>query len=198
MSETEVSDAVIIGVVSVCSRDASVLFNPGFVYSYVSTYFDTYLVAPRDSLSARVYVSTLVGDSIVVDHVYRSCVVIIGGLETPVDLLLLGMADFDVILGMDWLSTAEVHSMDSVLVFREFLEVYPVDLLGMPPDRDIDFCIDVAPCTQHISILPYRMALPELKELKEQLQDLLDEPLLDLVSLYGVRLCCLLRRRMGR
>ncbi|XP_070020399.1 uncharacterized protein [Nicotiana sylvestris] len=70
-------------------------------------------------------------------------------------------------------SSIEVPSIDSVLVVREFLEVFPLDLLGMPPDRDIDFCIDLAPSTQPISIPPYRMAPPELKELKEQLQEFL-------------------------
>ncbi|XP_070036104.1 uncharacterized protein [Nicotiana tomentosiformis] len=65
--------------------------------------------------------------------------------------------------------------MDSVPVVCEFPDVFPVDLLGMPPDRDIDFCIDLAPGTQPISIPPYRMAPPELKELNEQLQDLLDQ-----------------------
>ena len=59
---------------------------------------------PHDSLSAPVYMSTLVGDAIIVDRVYRSYVVTIGSLETSVDLLLLDMVDFDVILGMDWLS----------------------------------------------------------------------------------------------
>ncbi|XP_070007376.1 uncharacterized protein [Nicotiana sylvestris] len=43
-------------------------------------------------------------DSIVVDCIYHAYAVIIGGLETRVDLLLLSMMDFDVILGMDWLS----------------------------------------------------------------------------------------------
>ncbi|XP_070034615.1 uncharacterized protein [Nicotiana tomentosiformis] len=58
----------------------------------------------RDSLSAPVYVSMLVGDSIIVDRVYRSCLVIIGGYDTRVDLLLLCMVYFDVIFGMNWLS----------------------------------------------------------------------------------------------
>jgi len=71
--------------------------------------------------------------------------------------------------------SADVPSMDSVPVVREFSEVFPADLPVMPPDRDIDFCIDLAPGTQPISIPPYRMAPPELKELKEQLQDLLDQ-----------------------
>ena len=55
----------------------------------------------------------------------------------------------------------------------EFSEVFPTDLPGLPPDRDIDFCIDVEPGTLPISIPPYRMAPAELKKLKEQLQDLL-------------------------
>ncbi|XP_070014463.1 uncharacterized protein [Nicotiana sylvestris] len=102
--EVEVSDAVITGTVLVCSRDASVLFDPRSTYFYVSSYFALYLVMPIDSLSAPIYVSTLVGNSIMVDHVHRSCIVVIAGLETRVDLLLLDMVDFDVILGMDWLS----------------------------------------------------------------------------------------------
>ena len=72
-------------------------------------------------------------------------------------------------------SSAEVPSIDSVHVVREFSKEFPSDLLGMPPDRDIDFCIDLASGTQRISILLYRMAPPELKELKEQLQDLLEK-----------------------
>ncbi|XP_070057588.1 uncharacterized protein [Nicotiana tomentosiformis] len=97
--EAESSDIVITGTVSVYSTDASVLFDPGSTYSYLSSYFSSYLVVPRDSLSAPVYMSTPVGDAIVVDHVYRSCMVTIWSLETRVDLLLLDMGDFDVILG---------------------------------------------------------------------------------------------------
>ncbi|XP_070003113.1 uncharacterized protein [Nicotiana sylvestris] len=102
--ETESSDAVITGTVSVCSIDASVLFDLCSNYSYMSFYFASYLVVPRDSLTALVYVSTPVGDAIVVDRIYRSCVVTIGSLETSVVLLLLDMVDFDVIFGMDWMS----------------------------------------------------------------------------------------------
>nr|XP_009789342.1 PREDICTED: uncharacterized protein LOC104236984 [Nicotiana sylvestris] len=85
------SDVVITSTVYVCSRDASVQFDPGSTYSYVSSCFTSYLVVPRDSSSALMYVSTLVGDAIVVDHVYRSCVVIIRSLEASMDLLLLDL-----------------------------------------------------------------------------------------------------------
>ena len=53
-----------------------------------------------------------------------------------------------------------------------FHKVFPTDSPGLLPDRDINFCIDVEPGTNPISIPPYRMTPAELKELKEQLQDL--------------------------
>ena len=58
---------------------------------------------------------------------------------------------------------------------QEFLDVFPSDLPGVPPDRDIDFAIHLEPGTKPICIPPYRMALAELKELKDQLQDLLSK-----------------------
>jgi hypothetical protein len=45
-----------------------------------------------------------------------------------------------------------------VPVVNEFLDVFPEELLGMPPDRDIEFVIDLKPATAHIYKSPYRMA----------------------------------------
>ena len=56
----------------------------------------------------RICVSTLIGDSLVVDQFYRSCVVTINDVDTYADLIFLDMMDFDVILGMDWLSLYHV------------------------------------------------------------------------------------------
>ena len=39
--------------------------------------------------------------------------------------------------------TSQVPSIESVSIVREFLDVFPADLPGMPPDKDIDFCIDL-------------------------------------------------------
>ena len=58
---------------------------------------------------------------------------------------------------------------------NEFVDVFPEDLPGIPPEREIEFGIDLLPDTQPISIPPYRMAPAELKELKEQLKDLLEK-----------------------
>ncbi|XP_070020236.1 uncharacterized protein [Nicotiana sylvestris] len=96
--------SVIIGIVPICQRDASALFDLGSTYSYMSFYFTPHLGVSQDSLSSLVYVSTPVGDSLVVNHVYRSCLINLSGFDTRADLLLLIMVDFDIILGMDWLS----------------------------------------------------------------------------------------------
>ncbi|XP_070039288.1 uncharacterized protein [Nicotiana tomentosiformis] len=102
------SDAIITCIVPVCHRGISVLFDSGSTFSYLSSYFTSYLDMSRDSLDTLVYVSIPVGDFIMVDRVYYFCLVTIGGYETRVDLLLLNMEDFDVILGMNWLSLYHV------------------------------------------------------------------------------------------
>ena len=58
---------------------------------------------------------------------------------------------------------------------NEFPNVYPDDLPVIPPSRAVDFIIELEPGTGPISKAPYRMAPAELKELKAQLQDLLDK-----------------------
>ena len=72
-------------------------------------------------------------------------------------------------------SSSETPSLESVLVVNKYSDVFPEDLLGIPPKREIDFNIDLLPDTQPIFIPPYRMTPVELRELKEQLKDLLDK-----------------------
>jgi hypothetical protein len=49
----------------------------------------------------------------------------------------------------------------------EFLDVFPDDLPGMPPDRDIEFIIELLPGTAPIAKRPYKMGVNELEELKK-------------------------------
>ena len=77
---------------------ASVLFDPGSTFSYVSSSFAAGLNLHCELLDMPIRVSTPVGE------VYRSCFVTFMGSDTHVDLVILEMVDFDVILGMTWLS----------------------------------------------------------------------------------------------
>ncbi|XP_070054600.1 uncharacterized protein [Nicotiana tomentosiformis] len=213
----------------------ALLASSGSTYSYVTSYFAIYLGVYHDYLSSLVYVSTPMGDSLIVDCVYRSCLIVLSGFETIADLLLLSMVDIDVILDMEWMSpyhaifdyhvktmmlsilglprlkwrgtldyvpsrvikflkvkrmvekgcdtylayvrniSVDTPTVESVLVVRDYPDIFLVDLSGMPPVRDINFGIDLLPGTQPISIPPYRMDPPDLKDLKEKLHKLLDK-----------------------
>ena len=61
--------------------------------------------------------------------------------------------------------------VDEILVVREFPDVFLDDIAGLPPDREVEFTIDFIPGTKPISILPYRMAPAELRELKALLEE---------------------------
>ena len=187
-------------------------------------------------------VSLRAGDPLFSDRVVRDSRVPIGGQEFPTDLVALDMRDFDVVLGMDWLSChratldcykkeVKFHRLgklevkfggirkelssniisamaaqrmllkgcqgylayvvetenegilvDEISVVREF----PDDIAGLPPDRKVEFTIDLIPGTEPISNPPYRMAPAELRELKAQLEELLSKGFIRLsISPWG-------------
>ena len=82
---------------------SSVLFYPGSTFSYVSSSFATDPDLHCDLLDMPIRVSTPVGESVIVEKVYRSCLVTFVGSNTYVDLIILEMVDFDVFLGMTWI-----------------------------------------------------------------------------------------------
>jgi hypothetical protein len=70
---------------------------------------------------------------------------------------------------------AIVQEIQDIPVVCEFLDVFPEDLPGLPPERDVEFVIELKPGTAPISRRSYRMPPNELAELKTQLQDLLEK-----------------------
>jgi hypothetical protein len=65
--------------------------------------------------------------------------------------------------------------VEKIPVVYDYPDVFPDELPGMPPDRDIEFVIELQPEIAPISKRPYRMLPAELAELKKQLQELLDK-----------------------
>eukprot|EP00253_Pinus_taeda_P035306 PITA_35306 len=66
-------------------------------------------------------------------------------------------------------------SLNSFPIIQEFIDVFPEEIPGLPPQRNIDFTIELVPGAAPVSQAPYRMSVPELTELKMQLQELLDK-----------------------
>ena len=85
-------------------------------------------------------------------------------LLMPSDLALLVAAHVD--------ASSDLASIPMVC---EFLDVFPKDLPRLPPDRDVEFSIELEPSTAPISRRPYRMAPKELAEIKKQLEELLEK-----------------------
>ncbi|KAI3510609.1 hypothetical protein L1887_17736 [Cichorium endivia] len=69
----------------------------------------------------------------------------------------------------------EKKTLDDIPVVRDFPEVFPDDLTCLPPDRQVEFRIDLMPAVAPIARAPYRLAPSEMKELMSQLQELLDK-----------------------
>jgi hypothetical protein len=74
----------------------------------------------------------------------------------------------------------KINNMDAsqgleVPVVNEFPNVFPDELLGMPPDRNIEFVIELKPSTAPIYKTPFRMTTLELAELKEHIRELLEK-----------------------
>lgn len=59
---------------------------------------------------------------------------------------------------------------ENIPVVQEFKDVFPEEILGLPPKRDVDFTIELLPGASLVSRTPYRMSVPELTKLKMQLQ----------------------------
>ncbi|KAJ9566079.1 hypothetical protein OSB04_002045 [Centaurea solstitialis] len=133
----------------------------------------------------------------------EGCTIDIHGQCFPVCLYPIGLGDFDIVLGIDWLAKAgativcmeklvritlddgselvvydakkENGGMEDIPVVREYPRVFPDDLTGLPPDRQVEFQIDLVPGVTPIARAPYWLALVEMKEMMTQLQELLEK-----------------------
>ncbi|GJX26021.1 putative reverse transcriptase domain-containing protein [Tanacetum coccineum] len=70
---------------------------------------------------------------------------------------------------------SEKKQLEDVPIVRDFPEVFPEDLPGLPPTRQVEFQIDLVPGAAPVARAPYRLAPSEMKELSEQLKELSDK-----------------------
>nr|GEZ65722.1 putative reverse transcriptase domain-containing protein [Tanacetum cinerariifolium] len=69
----------------------------------------------------------------------------------------------------------EEKRLEDVPIVRDFPEVFPEDLMGIPSARQVEFQIDLVPCAAPVARAPYRLAPSKMKELAEQLQKIFDK-----------------------
>ncbi|XP_048134087.1 uncharacterized protein LOC125314874 [Rhodamnia argentea] len=236
VSGEEAKDSpTVTGTVFLHDHIAYALFDPGATHAFVAEQFVKLVGLSPKSLGTVFKISTPLKDSVISAVGCPDCKLTIGGHEEVIDPIVFEMYDFDVIVGMDWLTkqratmdcyhkairfnplngvsfefigsrggtstllvssqkatrllesgcqgylaivvntSVEEPRMEDITIVCDFPDVFPQELPGLPPNREIEFVIELISGTESISKVPYRMALSEPKELKVQLQELLDK-----------------------
>ena len=110
MKEVEDTNApdVIVGNFQIFDTSVHALIDPGSTHSYICIDIPSVKILPRSGTEYDILVTNPLGHSVIVNIVYRDCSIQIREYEFPGDLIELSFKEFDVILGMDWLSRHKV------------------------------------------------------------------------------------------
>ncbi|GJX68148.1 putative reverse transcriptase domain-containing protein [Tanacetum coccineum] len=142
---------VMTGTFCLNNRYASILFDTGADRSFVSTAFSPQIDITPTAL----------------DHYYD--VELADGriIGFPIFLAHVTMKEVE--------DKSEKERIEDVPIVRDFLDVFPEDLPGLPLTRQVEFQIDLVPGTAPVARVPYRLAPSEMKEFSEQLKELSDK-----------------------
>ncbi|XP_062158844.1 uncharacterized protein LOC133866344 [Alnus glutinosa] len=188
---------VVIGTIPLFGSITCVLFDSGAAHSFISSSYVKLCRLTTEPLELNMCVTTPVGDTITCRKDVYNCPIVIEGRILPVKLVVFGMLGFDIQCAVYSATPFRIQAIKNVrdgaqayLVYvqakpktRAKLEDIPIvcsysdvfsEITGLPLNREVEFSIDLVPGTHPIHKAPYRMTLTELRELKEQLQELLD------------------------
>ena len=245
--EDQDAPKVVAGIFSLYDIEMNALIDPGSTHSYacIEHVFDE--IPTVEQLAYDMHVTSPLGHNVSVYSLYRNYPIVIQAREFLVDLITLPFREFDLIMGIDWLSkhraivdygqktvvlrcsdqfgvivqgirsgamfnvisamqarrlmrkgceTFLVVILDSkrgqvdvekIPVVRGFPNVFPEGLPGIHLERQVDLSMEIVPGTTPMSRAPYRMALTKLKELKSQLQELMDK---GFIRCFALRCTC--------
>ncbi|WVZ89278.1 hypothetical protein U9M48_035704 [Paspalum notatum var. saurae] len=185
-------EPVLASIFLVNEHPTVVLFDSGATHTFISRSYATKHGYHIDNMKAKYHI-TAPGSPIDTNQIVRHLRLCIGTEDFYVDPVVLPNQGIDIILGMDWMKehnvlldiTSRIVQIKSSKSGKpadqentggfDFPDVFPEELPGLPPDRNVEFAIELVPGTAPVSKRPYRMAPDELKELKTQLQEQLDK-----------------------
>jgi hypothetical protein len=195
---------VLTGTFSINDTPVKILFDSGATHSFIGEKLISKL-GLKGSHTTSAYKIITPGGQITSNILIRGVSLGLGSKIISTNLIVINLVRMDVILGMEWMNQHKVvldisdtvghttlylpfkngtdscayvtiiSTLDEIPVVCEYPDVFPDELPGMPPDRDVEFVIELQPGTAPISKRPYRMPPKELAELKTQLQELLDK-----------------------
>ncbi|GJY63681.1 putative reverse transcriptase domain-containing protein [Tanacetum coccineum] len=164
---------VVTGTFSLNDHFATVLFDSGADYSFISTNFLP-LINELVFISPGYEIEIANGLKVVTNMIVRGC-----RLELEVQILLSNKENLEVHRerpegNLKQLKTMKLNKpkIEDIPVVCKFPGVFSKDLSGLPPSRKVEFRIDLIPGTMPVSKSPYRLAPTEMKELSNQLKEL--------------------------
>ncbi|GJX75592.1 putative reverse transcriptase domain-containing protein [Tanacetum coccineum] len=190
---TNLDSNVITGTFLLNNRYASILFDIGADKSFVSIAFSSQIDITPSTLDHYYDVELADGKIIRLNAIIRGCTLNFFNHPFNIDLMPVELGSLDVIIGMDWLAKYQavivyaekivcIPSGNETLIVHgdgsdrgnetHFPKVFPEDLPGLPPNRQVEFQIDLIPGAAHVARAPYRLAPSEMKELSDQLKEL--------------------------
>nr|GEZ70564.1 hypothetical protein [Tanacetum cinerariifolium] len=173
---------VFTGTFLINNRYASILFDTDADISFVSTTFSSLIDITPSTLDNSYDVK--LADRIItrVNAIIRGCTLNLLNHPFNIDLMPIELGSFDTIIGCHVFMARVMKNKtedkskekrpEDVPVMRDFLEVFPEDLPGVPPARQVEFYIDLVPSVALVARAPYRLAASDMKELSDQLQEL--------------------------
>ncbi|GJX43654.1 putative reverse transcriptase domain-containing protein [Tanacetum coccineum] len=186
---------VITGTFLHNNRYATILFDSGVDRSFMSTTFSSLIDIIPTALDISYAVELADGKIIKANTIISRFTLNLLNHSFNIDLMPVELDSFDVIIGMDWLSKyhavivcdekiitknkakdkSEEKRLEDVPIVQDFLEVFPEDLPGLPPTRQVKFQIDLVPGAAPVARSLYILAPSEMQELSNQLQELSDK-----------------------
>eukprot|EP00253_Pinus_taeda_P004982 PITA_04982 len=148
----------------------TILIDPGATLSYVSPKIVEHCKLQPVKFKNPWLIELATGAKRLVTTKIKDCSFTIARQPVMADLNVLPLGSYDILID----SKDKIAALDNIPIIREFADVFPEEILGLPPKRNIDFTIELMPGVAPVSREPYRMSVPELTELKMQLQELLD------------------------
>ncbi|XP_022854822.1 uncharacterized protein LOC111376126 [Olea europaea var. sylvestris] len=155
--------------ISVSEVPAYVLIDSGATHSFISTAFIAKSCIAYEKLEcSRSNSDVILG----MDWLWRDHATI-RYFENEVEKMLKKKSCHGFLVNISGAQQSKVP-LPVVPIVRDFIDVFPNDLLGTPLDRQVEFTIDLVPRAGLVSKAPYRMVSKEIQELKIQIQELLD------------------------
>ncbi|XP_028073781.1 uncharacterized protein LOC114276185 [Camellia sinensis] len=169
-SEPATGPSVVRGTFLVFNTWAKVLIDTGASHSFIAMSFASLLGIKSRQLPASLTVESPVGGKVILTWECRGC-----DESLPFSYYQRGRGQMNFLLATLWEDGSDVIRKEFPRVVCDYLDVFPEDLMELPPHREVEFTIDLLPVTTPISLSPYRFAPAELVVLKEQLHDLLSK-----------------------